>query len=76
MIDFDYSKISDTCIKCGKCIPTCTIHDVNADEVTSPRGFLELLGAYKQGHLELDKNAKNIFESLFFMYQLRRCLSK
>lgn len=65
MIDFDYSKISDTCIKCGKCIPTCTIHDVNADEVTSPRGFLELLGAYKQGHLELDKNAKNIFESCF-----------
>lgn len=65
MIDFDYSKISDTCIKCGKCIPTCTIHEVNADEVTSPRGFLELLGAYKQGHLELDKNVKNIFESCF-----------
>jgi glycolate oxidase iron-sulfur subunit len=65
MIDFDYSKISDTCIKCGKCIPTCTIHNVNADEVTSPRGFLELLGAYKQGHLELDKNVKSIFESCF-----------
>jgi glycolate oxidase iron-sulfur subunit len=65
MINFDYSKISDTCIKCGKCIPTCTIHNVNADEVTSPRGFLELLGAYKQGHLELDKNVKSIFESCF-----------
>jgi glycolate oxidase iron-sulfur subunit len=62
---FDYSKISDTCIKCGKCIPTCTIHNVNSDEVTSPRGFLELLGAYKQGHLELDKNVKDIFESCF-----------
>jgi glycolate oxidase iron-sulfur subunit len=62
---FDFSKISETCIKCGKCIPTCTIHEINADEVTSPRGFLELLGAYKQGHLELDKNAKNIFESCF-----------
>lgn len=65
MINFDYSKISDTCIKCGKCIPTCTIHNINSDEVTSPRGFLELLGAYKQGHLELDKNAKDIFESCF-----------
>lgn len=62
---FDYSKISDACIKCGKCIPVCTIHDVNPDEVTSPRGFLELLGAYKQGHLELDKNVKDIFESCF-----------
>jgi glycolate oxidase iron-sulfur subunit len=62
---FDFNKISETCIKCGKCIPTCTIHEINADEVTSPRGFLELLGAYKQGHLELDKNAKNIFESCF-----------
>ena len=62
---FDFSKTSDECIKCGKCIPVCTIHQVNADETTSPRGFIELLGAYKQGHLELDKNAKNIFESCF-----------
>jgi len=62
---FDFSSISETCIKCGKCIPTCTIHQVNADEVTSPRGFLELLGAYQNGQLELDKNVKSIFESCF-----------
>ena len=62
---FDFSKTSNDCIKCGKCIPVCTIHQINADETTSPRGFIELLGAYKQGHLELDKNAKNIFESCF-----------
>ena len=62
---FDFDKINDSCIKCGKCIPTCTIHNVNPDEVTSPRGFLELLGAYKKGHLELDKNVKDIFESCF-----------
>jgi glycolate oxidase iron-sulfur subunit len=62
---FDFSKTSDSCIKCGKCIPTCTIHQVNSDEVTSPRGFLELLGAYQKGNLELDKNAKDIFESCF-----------
>lgn len=60
-----FKQISDSCIKCGKCIPTCTIHSVNQDEVTSPRGFLDLLGAYKRGDLELDKNAKNIFESCF-----------
>ncbi len=62
---FDFTKISDDCIKCGLCIPVCTIHNVNRDEVTSPRGFIDLLGAYKRGELELDKNAKDIFESCF-----------
>ncbi|MBN2825602.1 MAG: (Fe-S)-binding protein, partial [Campylobacterales bacterium] len=62
---FDFKATTDECVKCGKCIPVCTIHQINPDEVTSPRGFIELLGAYKQGHLELDKNAKNIFESCF-----------
>ena len=62
---FDFKSITDDCIKCGKCIPVCTIHNVNADEVTSPRGFLDLLGAYQRGNLELDTNAKAIFESCF-----------
>ncbi|MBN2782313.1 MAG: (Fe-S)-binding protein [Campylobacterales bacterium] len=62
---FDFKKLADECVKCGKCIPVCTIHNVNADEVTSPRGFIDLLGAYKSGKLELDMNAKNIFESCF-----------
>ena len=66
---FDFTKTSDDCIKCGKCIPVCTIHQVNPDETTSPRGFIELLGAYKQGHLELDKTAKDIFESCFLCTQ-------
>ena len=62
---FNYTATSDQCIKCGKCIPVCTIHNVNADEVTSPRGFIDLLGAYQRGQLELDKSAKDIFESCF-----------
>ncbi len=62
---FNFSEYTDPCIKCGKCIPVCTIHNVNADEVTSPRGFLDLLGAYQRGKLELDKTAKDIFESCF-----------
>jgi glycolate oxidase iron-sulfur subunit len=62
---FDFTEISDACIKCGKCIPVCTIHNVNPDEVTSPRGFIDLLGAYKRGQLELDSTAKEIFESCF-----------
>ena len=62
---FNFSETSDACVKCGKCIPVCTIHNVNGDEVTSPRGFIDLLGAYQRGDLELDKNAKDIFESCF-----------
>ena len=62
---FNFSEISDDCIKCGKCIPVCTIHIINPDEVTSPRGFIDLLGAYQRGNLELDKTAKDIFESCF-----------
>ena len=62
---FDFKEFSDDCVKCGKCIPVCTIHNVNADEVTSPRGFLDLLGAYQNGKLELDKTAKDIFEGCF-----------
>lgn len=60
-----FSEISDACVKCGKCIPVCTIHEINRDESTSPRGFLDLLAAYKQGKLPLDKNIKTVFESCF-----------
>ena len=62
---FSFDEIMDDCVKCGKCIPVCTIHNVNADEVTSPRGFIDLLGSYKRGKLELDTTAKDIFESCF-----------
>jgi len=62
---FNFRGVTDECIKCAKCIPVCTIYNVNPDEVTSPRGFLDLLGAYQRGNLELDKNAKDIFESCF-----------
>jgi len=65
MKKFNYTEITDECIKCGKCKPTCTIFSINKDETTSPRGFLDLLGAYHNGHLELNKNAKDIFESCF-----------
>ncbi|WP_407643629.1 (Fe-S)-binding protein [Campylobacter portucalensis] len=61
----DLLDISNACVKCGKCIQVCTIYDINRDETTSPRGFLDLLGAYKNGDLNLDKSAKQIFESCF-----------
>lgn len=62
---FNFAEFTDPCIKCAKCIPVCTIYNVNTDEVTSPRGFLDLLGAYQRGKLDLDENVKDIFESCF-----------
>lgn len=62
---FDFSRVSDACVKCGKCRPDCTIFKVSRDEVRSPRGFLDLAGAYQRGELELSKEAKATFESCF-----------
>jgi glycolate oxidase iron-sulfur subunit len=66
---FDFTSTSDACIKCGKCKTNCTIFNINQDEATSPRGFIDLLGAYKKGELELDLEVKNIFESCFLCTQ-------
>ncbi|TLD85029.1 (Fe-S)-binding protein [Helicobacter sp. MIT 11-5569] len=63
--NYSYLKTSDACVKCGKCLPDCTIFGINGDEATSPRGFIDLLGAYQRNEIPLDKNAKNIFETCF-----------
>lgn len=57
--------ISSTCVKCGKCIPSCTIYGISKDEAQSPRGFLDLIAAHKNGDLKLNKDLKKIFESCF-----------
>ena len=67
MNKFDYTKISDDCVKCGKCKPVCTIFNINQDEATSPRGFIDLLGAYKRDELELDENAKIYLNHVFYV---------
>ncbi len=59
------SSLSQTCVKCAKCVPSCTIYQINRDEVTSPRGFIDLLGVYHKHNISLDKNLKNILESCF-----------
>lgn len=61
----DFSAISQACVKCGKCIPHCTIYRIHREEVTSPRGYLDLVGAYARGDLSLDKLTKDYFESCF-----------
>ena len=62
---FNFTSVSDECVKCGKCKPVCTIFNINQDEATSPRGFIDLLGAYERNELDLDMTTKDIFESCF-----------
>ncbi|RDU65226.1 (Fe-S)-binding protein [Helicobacter sp. MIT 14-3879] len=61
----DLLKLSQSCVKCAKCIPSCTIYQIERDEVNSPRGFIDLLGIYEKNEIALDKNLKNIFETCF-----------
>lgn len=61
----DLLNISKSCVKCAKCVPSCTIYQINRDEVTSPRGFVDLLALCERGEIPLDSNLKNIFESCF-----------
>ena len=58
-------NISSACVKCGKCIQSCTVYDIKKDETNSPRGFLDLISAYKDENLKLDKGLKKVFESCF-----------
>ena len=61
----DIINLSKSCVKCAKCVPSCTIYQIHRDESTSPRGFVDLLALCEKGDLTLDKNLKNIFESCF-----------
>lgn len=57
--------MAKSCVKCAKCVPSCTIYQIHRDESTSPRGFVDLLALCENGDLSLDKNLKDIFESCF-----------
>lgn len=57
--------MAKSCVKCAKCVPSCTIYQIHRDESTSPRGFVDLLALCEKGDLQLDKNLKDIFESCF-----------
>ncbi|WP_104747975.1 (Fe-S)-binding protein [Helicobacter cetorum] len=60
-----FEKVGETCVKCAKCVPTCTIYRIHKDETTSPRGFLDLMRLNAQNKLKLDTNLKNILETCF-----------
>ncbi len=63
--NMNITNLSKSCVKCAKCVPSCTIYQIHRDESTSPRGFVDLLALCAKGDLKLDKNLKNIFETCF-----------
>lgn len=44
-----FEFLSTKCVKCAKCLPTCTVYGVKNDELNSPRGFIELLSLIDEG---------------------------
>lgn len=53
------------CVKCGKCIPKCTIYNVNKDQITTPRAYLNIISLYKNKQISINKDIKNAFDSCF-----------
>lgn len=51
--------IASACVKCAKCIQSCTTYQIHRDEVHSPRGFLELIKS-----ADLDASA-SFFDTCF-----------
>jgi glycolate oxidase iron-sulfur subunit len=64
-MEYDFRASSDVCVKCGKCKQSCTIFQINQDETTSARGFVDLLGEVQKETLELSKSTKSIFDTCF-----------
>ncbi len=60
-----FEEVGDACVKCAKCVPSCTIYRIHKDEATSPRGFLDLMRLNAQNKLQLDTNLKHLLETCF-----------
>ncbi len=55
--------VSDPCVHCGFCLPTCASYRVLGTEMDSPRGRIHTLKAIEAGELELDATVASHFDS-------------
>src|SRR5215468_3279458 len=42
-MDSDVKRLTDTCIHCGFCLPSCPTYQLTGEEAQSPRGRIHLL---------------------------------
>lgn len=57
-----FEFLSNNCVKCAKCLATCSIYSQKKDEVHSPRGFITLLASLDKG-VNLSKDIEEIFNT-------------
>ena len=57
------SGITDPCVHCGFCLPTCASYRVLGTEMDSPRGRIHTLKAIEKGELDLDKTVASHFDT-------------
>ena len=55
--------VTDPCVHCGFCLPTCASYRVLGTEMDSPRGRIHTLKAIEAGELELDATVASHFDS-------------
>ncbi|QNG27924.1 (Fe-S)-binding protein [Synechococcus sp. HK01-R] len=55
--------VSDPCVHCGFCLPTCASYRVLGTEMDSPRGRIHTLKAIEASELELDATVASHFDS-------------
>ncbi|MCT0223901.1 (Fe-S)-binding protein [Synechococcus sp. CS-1328] len=57
------TAVTDPCVHCGFCLPTCASYRVLGTEMDSPRGRIHALKAIAAGELELDATVASHFDS-------------
>ena len=55
--------VTDPCVHCGFCLPTCASYRVLGTEMDSPRGRIHTLKAIEAGELSLDATVASHFDS-------------
>ena len=55
--------VTDPCVHCGFCLPTCASYRVLGTEMDSPRGRIHTLKALEAGELAMDATVASHFDS-------------
>ncbi len=57
------SGVTDPCVHCGFCLPTCASYRVLGTEMDSPRGRIHALKAIERGELKMDSTTASHFDT-------------